>query len=150
MSTVRPRLKAGLSARSILTVGAEYLFILLPILTLFFVIATVGSTHHNLLETSEWAFGAAVLFGQTIQKVATAASRTRAYTWQKAIFLITALMVFGLLPSLVTLGFVIHLPKTPQSLSLVQIALFWVGTASFLLFGSISHALLLENRDDTQ
>jgi cytochrome c oxidase subunit IV len=127
---------------SLLATMGEYLFILLPLVVLAFVLLMTDNKHHNLLTTPEWSFGAAILFGQAVQRIAAAASRTQAYRWEKTTLLVSALLVLGLVPSLLTLALVIHLDHCTRALAYSQILLFSIGSLAFLLFGAASHYLL--------
>jgi hypothetical protein len=129
---------------SLLATVGEYLFILLPLIVLSFVLLMTDNKHHNLITTPEWSFGAAILFGQVVQRIATAAARTHAYPWEKTTLLVSALLVLGLVPSLLTLALVIHLDSCPRVLAYSQIALFLVGSLAFLLLGAASHYLMFK------
>ena len=132
-----------------LATTAEFLFVLFPLMVLAFVILTTKTKAHSLLATPEWSFGAAILFGQAVQKITAASARTQAYPWQKTTLLVSALLIFGLVPSLITLALLIH--QTPMqaaahdpTLAYCQVGLFLMGSLMFLLLGTVSHYLLFD------
>lgn len=130
---------------------AEFLFVLFPLMVLAFVILTTRTRSHSLLATPEWSFGAAILFGQAVQKITAASARTQAYPWQKTTLLVSALLIFGLMPSLITLALLIY--DAPPSvvvhdstLTICQVALFVLGSLAFLFLGTVSHYLLFDKQ----
>jgi hypothetical protein len=129
---------------ALLATMAEFLFVLLPLVVLAFVLLMTENKTHNLMTTPEWSFGAAILFGQAVQKVAAASARTQAYAWEKTTLLVSVLLIFGLVPSLITLALVINAEDLhgTSTLAYCQIILFALGSLVFMILGSVSHYLL--------
>lgn len=135
-------------ARSLVATVAEYLFVLLPLVVLSFVVLHSQIAHHSLVLTPEWSFGAAILFGQTIQKISAASAFSRAYPWERTMLLVSALLIFGLAPALISLAMIIATESPRLLLGWSQIILFLAGSIVFLLFGTLSHHLLFRDRDN--
>jgi hypothetical protein len=96
MNNPNPSSNNSYAAYSVL---AEILFVMLPIIVLFLVKLKAG-TIAELLTISDWAFGTVVLFGQSIVKFASGLVRTQKRSrWQFVAFVISALIVFGVVPA---------------------------------------------------
>lgn len=135
---------------SMLAQTAEFFFVLLPILVILLLIATGAPHRGTILQSPEWSFGAAVLFGQTIVKIVAAVGRARAHPWEKPAFLVAALIVFGLVPSMVILARVSSVEDPAPVLQFLQLTLFLVGGLAFVVFGSGSHYLMFRGRPQPQ
>ncbi len=121
-------------------VGAEFLFVLLPLIVLTFVHLSWGEkTVHSVLESAEWSFGASVLFGQAIVKLVSGATRQGSDNWGTIVLIVSLVLVLGLVPSLVILAMI--LLHEPPSITLVveQLVFFVAGSVAFFLLGAIGH-----------
>jgi hypothetical protein len=120
---------------------AESLFVLLPMIVIAIVEVTRASWH-EVWVSPEWAFGAAVLAGNSAMKVAfTAASAGNHGVGLKAptiaLFLSVAIVAL-LVPSLVVLVLLITIPAPlPWGLALAQLLLFALGWLAFVSTGAM-------------
>jgi hypothetical protein len=121
----------------------ELLFTVLPFGVLFLVYLFQGKSADTFLYAPEWAFGASILFGQTIVKFvqgiieSTRTSRTIA---ERVGLLVTVFIVLGLVPSLVVLALLLTTNSPPLWLGILQLILFALAAICFLLFGSLAYS----------
>jgi hypothetical protein len=120
---------------------AEFLFVLLPLL----VVAIVHLSEEEpakILVTPEWAFGASVLFGLTVVKfVMGFAAREHIFNWQMVGLFTAALLVFGLVPSLIVLSSVLRHSDASYWLGISQVVLFLLGGACFMTLGTLGQMM---------
>lgn len=114
----------------------ELLFILLPLVVISIVELSKGDTVWAVLGSPEWSFGAAVLFGQSIMKLVAGFSHTKPKTWEKPAFVVSAITVLFLVPSLVVLALILAIDPVPFGLTLAQVIMFVLGVLVFYYFGS--------------
>lgn len=117
----------------------DFLFILLPLIVLSIVEISKGETISAVLESAEWTFGAAVLFGQSITKLVAGFSRTKPETWEKPVFNVSFITVVGLVPTLTVLALLLALNPVPHTLKLAQLPIFIIGTIVFFCCGIEGH-----------
>jgi hypothetical protein len=139
---------AALFRRAIIAQLAEYAFVALPLVV---IIVAAPLAHGSLLEvfaSPEWSFGTAILFGQTVARVGTAAGRGAGYHWEHTFALEAGLIVFGLVPSLVLLVYMVghHTVAAPPA-AIWQLVFFLVASASFILIGAAGHYSVERRRD---
>jgi hypothetical protein len=121
----------------------ELLLTILPLVVLSMVELTMGKGWLHVVESAEWSFGAAVLFGQTIFKVVAGVVRVRVTEgWEAIGLLVVVLIVFGLVPSLVVLALRLTTAEPPTSLVVFQAVLFLVSAGTFLVLGTVAHYAL--------
>jgi hypothetical protein len=129
---------------------SELLFVLLPLL----VIATnrlfAGRGLASIVADTELSFIAAVLFGQAVAKCVSRALRTGMPVPQ-AVLAVSAIIVLGLVPSLMTLSWVLAANEAPEQLTsgmpsvLVESQAFLFG-ASILVYVFVASGFLLKGR----
>jgi len=114
------------------------LFVILPITVLAIVRFYQGTTFWGLLSSPEWSFGSAILFGRSITNfISAVVKHTGGMVVERLVFLVTVVVVLGLVPSLVILSLILIEP-TPQSwLVILQILLFIVSCFIFVLAESL-------------
>lgn len=128
---------------SILGVTAELLFVLLPFVVLAIVVAYRETGLPHLLAAPDWSLGAAVLAGQSIVKLVagvTASGRRR--PWERTALIVTVLIVFLLVPSLVCLALMQIADHPPFWLVILQLLLFVFCAIAFLMFGTVGQSLV--------
>lgn len=118
----------------------ELLFILLPLLVISIVELSKGDTVWSVLESPEWSFGAAVLFGQSIMKLVAGFSHTKPRTWEKPVFTVSAITVIFLVPTLVIMALILAFDPVPFGLTLSQVIMFIFGVVVFYCLGSAGQA----------
>jgi hypothetical protein len=124
-------------------VGAEFLFVLLPLIALAVVYISEDKSVHDVLKSAEWSFGASILFGQAVVKLASGAMRTGVENWGTATSIIAGVLVFGLTPSLAVLIVILMKEVSGSVISNTliaeQLALFVVGSVAFFILGAMGH-----------
>jgi hypothetical protein len=128
----RSRVAAGLAA--------ELVFAFLPLLVILLVFYRAGRAGDWVYST-EWAFAAAILFGQSIVKFMSGLSRGGRAAAGPVALTLALLLVFGLVPALFILTVSLTTPQGEQPLSVgftvAQIALFVAASAAYLILGTI-------------
>jgi hypothetical protein len=120
---------------------AEFLFVLLPLLVVA-IARLVEAEPSKILVAPEWAFGAAVLFGLTVVKfVMGFASREHIFNWQMVGLFTAALLVFGLVPSLIVLSSLLLHSDASVWLGVSQIILFVLGGGCFMTLGTLGQMM---------
>jgi hypothetical protein len=117
----------------------DMMFVALPLLVLTIVNLNRSASALALFASPEWSFAASVLFGQTTVKVISAASIGTIA--ERSALLGSLVIVFGLVPSLLVLSFVLNAATPTTGLVITQIALFVVASISYLIFATIAHAV---------
>ena len=108
----------------------ESMFVLLPILVLTFALI-VKKEPMNVIGLSEWAFAAAILFGQSLVRLIGIASygRTKSHVVR---FLGTLILVAGLFPALLVLTTKLLIDNIPIWIDIFSILLFVLGIGVLL------------------
>jgi hypothetical protein len=134
---------------------AEFVFILVPLIVIAVVSFFTGggglSFLRRLVFSSEWAFGSAILFGQTILKIVEGALRAELVKAGRVVFTISLVLVFGLIPSLTVLALIIQEEEqliyqssfhaSNLLLHVSQTILFVAASAVFIGVGSIGRRI---------
>ena len=117
----------------------EFLFVLLPLVILAIVFVEAGKVPRLILASPEWAFGAAVLFGQAITKLVSGTSRQGVRRWDWLVLIIAVVIVIGLAPSLTVLALILKDEAPGNGLVAAQLILFIAGAVVFFLLGALGH-----------
>jgi hypothetical protein len=135
----------NMRARSVTEAIAEIVLALLPIVAVFFVMLYLGKPL-KLFSKPEWAFGAAIFFGQALVRIL--GSMIKAHKSVKAgkvILFAVVILVFGLVPTLLILAFVIIESEKNGSVLLwvqiVQIVLFGASAFSYVVVTAVADRL---------
>lgn len=127
-----------------LEIIAEIVFTVLPLIVIFLVLVVIGNTSH-FWASSEWSFASVILFGQAIVKFAIGLSKKGVKSHALSFLILTMLIVFGLVPSIVVLIFILNSIEHGQHviylLQVAQIFIFILSCLCFLFFGSLGKAL---------
>jgi hypothetical protein len=118
----------------------ESLFVILP----FFIMVMISyrqNTLSTILDRPEWSLAATILFGQTLVRFAAGLLKHRGQmNWQVASFWLILILVLVVLSSV---NYVLQLNEEPSlSSSIIQLVLFLVSLASFIVFGGIGQMLI--------
>jgi hypothetical protein len=127
----------------------EFLFIVLPLIVLA-IVRTYQKQSFELFHTSEWAMMSAILFGQTLIKtIAAAITIRRTVYWQRIVLLTAAIIVLGIVPSLLVLALVLVSDVPSNGLSIAQLILFLISVALFFAVGGAMQRELIQREEIT-
>ncbi len=130
----RSRIFAGLAA--------EIVFTILPLLVVLMV-SLHGERATHFFAAPEWAFGAAILFGQTLVKFVSGLARGGEAATGPVALVVALLVVFGLVPSLFVLYITLQVLAADNDnvpgpwLQIFQVVLFWGAVAMYLVLGTV-------------
>jgi len=128
----RGRILSGLSA--------EVMFAVLPLVAVMMVVLHTRHAH-RIFMSPEWAFGAAILFGQAIVKFVAGVARAGAAAPGPVTLLVTLVVVLGLAPSLLVLTLTLYSIESGYDparwLQGSQVLLFLAGSAAYLILGTV-------------
>jgi hypothetical protein len=120
--------------------AAEVAFAVLPLLVILMVFINLRQPVH-FFSSPEWAFGSAILFGQTFVRFIAGLVRHGRVAQGPVALIIAVLLVFGLTPSLVVLIIVLQSSELhcPPSLwlQILQVTLFGCAAAAYVLLGTV-------------
>ena len=99
----------------------ELLFVLLPLVVIVIIRIYQNLPIKNITQIPEISFAAAVIFGQTLIKLVSSAAITDyRLNWQLFSFIISCIIVFGLVPSLTILSIILVSQTPPTNIYLIQ------------------------------
>lgn len=128
---------------AVANVTGELLFVLLPLIVIAIIRVNAGSSMRELLSVPEWSFGTAVLMGQALVKlVSGVAAQQPTARWQLVALIVSAMVVLGLVPSLIVLSLMLTIASPGGALVGLQIALFLSGVVVFCVIGALGQTLL--------
>lgn len=119
---------------------AEFLFIFLPIIVVF-IIRISNEQYSAIFYNSEWAFAAVILYGQAIIKLSSGAAAGK-MVWQRLSLIISILLVFGLIPTIVILYINFTTTQPSLGMHIFQIIELMLASIVFFLFGAIGDSIL--------
>lgn len=123
---------------------SELLFTLLPILIIM-IVRGYETKYELIFYNTEWSIMAIILFGQSIVKFSSGISNShKKFKWQLVSLIISIIIIFGLIPSIIIL--VINLLDSERTFSthLVQILLFALSIFSYFVIGYMGQKMLDE------
>lgn len=123
---------------------SELVFTILPIIVILFIRSYQGK-FEELYYNTEWGIMAIILFGQSLVKFASGISNSKeSFRWQLVSLIISLIIVFGLVPSVVLL--IINLLDTNQSFwtHFAQMIWFVLSGICFFFIGYIGQKMLDE------
>ncbi|HEX9671446.1 MAG TPA: hypothetical protein VGC93_18410, partial [Thermoanaerobaculia bacterium] len=125
----------------------DFLFALLPLLVVTIVLRYAGRPWWRVLASPEWSFGSAVLFGQALMRFVMGVARAGRANLPLVSLTVAALIVFGLVPTLLVLACLLHWHESgghePVTwLIVLQILVFVASVCAFVLFGGLGESLL--------
>ncbi len=136
--------------RALIEAGTEVVISLLPLIVVLLVMFHIGKPL-KLFSKPEWAFGAAIFFGQALVKLLAAMiAPHRTVQANKVVFFAACILVFGLAPTLLILVFVILGAEHPDGVNVVfqisQVVLFWLSAFAYVVVASVTHELAPRER----
>lgn len=133
------------STRAFFEACTELLMSLLPIIVVFLVMLYINKPL-KVFAKPEWAFGAAIFFGQSLVRLLAAMiSPHKSVQGPKVVFFAASVLVIGLVPTLLCLVFLIHGAEQPNGVpvefQVFQTLLFFVSAVVYLIVGVVTHEL---------
>ncbi len=125
---------------------SELLFTILPILIVL-IVRSYETKFELIFYNTEWSIMAIILFGQSIVKFSSGIANSKAlFRWQLVSLIISLIIIFGLIPSIIIL--VINLLNTEQNFAtyLLQILLFALGVFCYFIVGYLGQKMLEEKK----
>jgi len=119
---------------------SELLFALLPFAVVFIVFTYQEKGWTTYLMAPEWAFASALLFGQSIVKLVQGVLNPSVNANSPAVTLVISLLiVFGLVPSMVLLAIVLTGTAPPLWIGVTQVILAIIASIVFVVFAAVAH-----------
>jgi hypothetical protein len=123
---------------------SEIIFTILPLIVIAIVLSYQNKTSQIFYNT-EWIMMAIILFGQSIVKFSSGISNSsRKFRWQLVALIITIIISFGLIPSIVILIINLLSEKLSFTLYLFQIILLIFSILTFSIIGYLGQKLMDE------
>ena len=123
---------------------SEIIFTILPLIVIAIVLSYQNKTSQIFYNT-EWIMMAIILFGQSIVKYSSGISNSsRKFRWQLVALIITIIISFGLIPSIVILIINLLSEKLSFTLYLFQIILLIFSILTFSIIGYLGQKLMDE------
>ena len=117
---------------------SEILFILLPLIIII-VFNLLNNKSFNIFNRSEWTFAAIVFWGQSIVKLISGLIKSqRKFKWQNIGFIVTLIIILGLIPSTIILILILQLEIPNITLSIIQLLIFVLSIVGYYCFGIVS------------
>lgn len=124
---------------------SELLFTILPLIIVI-IIRGYENKYELIFYNTEWSIMAIILFGQSIVKFSSGISNSnRVFRWQLVSLIISIIIVFGLVPSIIVM--VINLTNETKYISmyLIQMFLCILSFFTYFIVGYLGQKLLDEN-----
>ncbi len=125
---------------------SELLFTILPII----VISIVRSYKNELnliFYNEEWAMISIILFGQSIVKFSSGIANAKLkFRWQLVSLIISLIIIFGLIPSIIILIINLINEEIVIGLYIVQIVLVVISIIVFFIIGYLGQKLIDDNK----
>ena len=121
---------------------AEWLFAMLPLVVVAIVMGHLGR-FHDLPESPEWSFGAAVLAAQALARFIGGVARARQISWNRVLFGIAGILVFLVVPANVVMAIVLlgelRGDHASFGLGVAQVLLFAAASVVFVILATAGH-----------
>jgi hypothetical protein len=117
--------KPTFSDRAKFAALSDLCFILLPFIVIAIVLAFTGRIR-ELLYIPEWSIATPVIVGQAISRMVSGVIN-RSVDKEPIVFMLCAIIVVLLVPSLIILGFVLEAPRVTTAMAATQMVLFIAG-----------------------
>lgn len=126
--------------------ASELLFTLLPLLILI-IVRSYEYKCEIIFYNTEWAIMAIILFGQSIVKFSSGISNSSLkFRWQLVSLIISVIIVFGLIPSIVILIINLLSKENVFSMYILQMIMFVISIATFFIVGYLGQKMLDGNK----
>lgn len=126
----------------IYVLSSEIIFTILPLIVIV-IVRSYQNKPQDIFYNTEWIMMAIILFGQSIVKFSSGISNSkRKFRWQLVSLIITAIITFGLIPSITIL--IINLLSNGKNLILhfFQLLLLVVSIITFYIIGYLGQKLM--------
>lgn len=125
---------------------SEMLFTILPLI----VISIVRSYQYKfdlIFYNTEWAMMSIILFGQSIVKFSSGiANSSLKFRWQLVSMIISLIIIFGLIPSIIVLIINLLNDEKVFGLHIAQMTLFILSILTFFIVGYLGQKLIDEKK----
>ncbi len=123
---------------------SEIIFTILPLVVIA-IIRSYQDQAEQIFYNTEWIMMAIILFGQSIVKFSSGISNSkRTFRWQLVALIITVIISFGLIPSIIILIINLLAKELNFFLYLFQIILLLISIITFLIIGYLGQKLMEE------
>lgn len=125
---------------------SEMLFTVLPLIVIS-IVRSYQCKFELIFYNTEWAMMSIILFGQSIVKFSSGiANSSLKFRWQLVSMIISLIIIFGLIPSIIIL--IINLLNDDKmfSLHIAQIALFIISILTFFIVGYLGQKLIEDKK----
>jgi hypothetical protein len=134
--------KTNLSTR--FTLYTELLFTLLPIIIIA-IVRVIQKDFISIFMSIEWSIIALILFGLSIVKFSAGISKSKKkFSWQFVGFILSLIIVLGLIPTSIIIVIKITRPFYDFWLNIYQLILFILSIVCFFIPGAVGQELLDE------
>lgn len=124
---------------------SELLFNILPLIILL-IIRSYESKFEMIFYNTEWSMMAIILYGQSIVKFSCGISNSNLkFRWQLVSLIISIIIIFGLIPSIVTLIINLLSDKYSFNMYIFQMVIFLISIPTFFIIGYLGQKLLEGN-----
>ncbi len=123
---------------------SEIIFTILPLVVIA-IIRSYQNQAEQIFYNTAWIMMAIILFGQSIVKFSSGISNSkRTFRWQLVALIITVIISFGLIPSIIILIINLLAKELNFFLYLFQIILLLISIITFLIIGYLGQKLMEE------
>lgn len=123
---------------------SEIIFTILPLVVIV-IIRSYQNQPKQIFYNTEWIMMAIILFGQSIVKFSSGISNSkRKFRWQLVALIITTIISFGLIPSIVILIINLLATELNFTLYLFQVIFLIVSISTFIIIGYLGQKLMDE------
>lgn len=121
---------------------SEVLFTILPLIVIT-IVRSYQYQAHLIFYNTEWAMMSIILFGQSIVKFSSGVANSNLkFRWQLVSLIMSLIIIFGLIPSIIILIINLLNSKNSYGLHIVQMILFVVSIITFFIIGYVGQKLL--------
>lgn len=126
----------------IYVLASEILFTILPLLILL-IVRGYENKFELLFYNTEWSIMAIILFGQSIVKFSSGISNSNLkFRWQLVSLIISIIIIFGLIPSIVVLIINLLATENMDSMYFLQMLMFALSIFTFFIIGYLGQKML--------
>lgn len=125
---------------------SEMLFTVLPLIVIS-IVRSYQCKFELIFYNTEWAMMSIILFGQSIVKFSSGiANSSLKMRWQLVSMIISLIIIFGLIPSIIVLIINLLNDEIMFGLHFAQISLFVLSIITFFIVGYLGQKLMDENK----
>lgn len=125
---------------------SEMLFTVLPLIVIS-IVRSYQCKFELIFYNTEWAMMSIILFGQSIVKFSSGiANSSLKFRWQLVSMIISLIIIFGLIPSIIVLIINLLNDEIMFGLHFAQISLFVLSIITFFIIGYLGQKLIDEKK----